>query len=192
MNNDFKPVPLKENIVVQELNGEVLIYDLGKNKAYCLNETSALVWQMCNGNKSIGEISQEISKKLKSPVTEDFVWLAIDQLKKDNLLANNEEIIPNFNGLSRREVIKKVGLGTMIALPVVASLVAPTAAMAQSVQAVACSTLACSCDNVNNDPHQVGQPCVSTGFNQCPRSTEAGCVCRNADANATGAGICHV
>lgn len=137
MNN--KPVSRRDDIVVQDLNNEVLIYDLRENKAFCLNETSALVWQFCDGEKSVTEISESIGKKLDSPANEDLVWLALDQLKKENLIANGEEVVSNFNGMSRRDVIKKVGLGTMIALPVVASLVAPTAAQARSGGPVACN-----------------------------------------------------
>jgi hypothetical protein len=149
----MKPYPAsrKEDIVVQKLEDEVLIYDLKENRAFCLNETSALVWQMCDGNKSVTEISQAISQKLKSPATEDFVWLAIDQLKKENLIANSEEIVPDFNGLSRREVIKKVGLGTMIALPLISSLVAPTASQAASAgRMAACITPVGGCSIILN------------------------------------------
>ncbi|MGI8545320.1 MAG: PqqD family protein [Aridibacter sp.] len=126
------PISRNKELVIQELKDEVLIYDLKEHKAFCLNETSALVWQACDGKKSVTEISQSIGGKLNKPVTEDLVYLALDQLKNDNLLANPKEIIPNFNGLSRREVIKKVGLASMIALPVISSLITPTAAMAGS------------------------------------------------------------
>jgi hypothetical protein len=126
------PTGRNDELVVQQLKDEILIYDLKDNKAYCLNETSALVWQMCDGNNSITDISKQLSKKLNSTVDDDFVWLAIDGLKKDNLLADSEELVPEFNGMSRREVIRKVGLASLIALPVISSLVAPTAAMAAS------------------------------------------------------------
>ncbi len=131
------PMSRKENIVEQELPNEVLIYDLKENKALCLNETSALVWQLCDGKKSTAEISRIMSEKLKSPVTEDFVWLALERLKKENLLANGESIESNFAGHSRREVIKKIGLASMIALPLVSSIVAPTSANAQSGACIA-------------------------------------------------------
>ena len=61
-----------------------------------------------------------------------MIWLALNQLKVDKLLDKNIEIESKFNGLSRREVVKKVGLATMIALPMIASIIAPSAAMAQS------------------------------------------------------------
>jgi hypothetical protein len=132
------PVSRKDNLVVQELNGEVLIYDLTDNKAFCLNKTSALVWQACDGHKSVAEISDFISHKLSSPVNEDLVWFALDQLKKERLLENGNEIPNQFAGMSRREVVKKVGLGSMIALPIVASLVAPAALQAQSADCMSC------------------------------------------------------
>ena len=131
------PLSRRENLVQQEINSEVLIYDLKENKAFCLNETSALVWQLCDSEKSTAEISRIMSKKLKYPVTEDFVWLALDQLKRENLLANGESIESNFAGHSRREVIKKIGLASMIVLPLVSSIVAPTSANAQSGACIA-------------------------------------------------------
>ncbi len=149
------PKAREENLVVQEFDGEVLIYDLNTNKAFSLNETSSLVWQLCDGDNSFSEISESISRKLDSPANEDLVWLALDQLKKEKLIANGNEVVSNFTGMSRREVIKKVGLGTMIALPIVSSLVAPTAASAQSATCggncgitLACpSVMDCLCSN---------------------------------------------
>lgn len=139
MQNNFKPIPRQEDLVIQELNGEVLIYDLKKNKAFCLNETSSLVWQACNGEKNVSEISRELSLKLNSPANDDLVWLALDQLKEEKLISNGAEMAATFDGLPRREVIKRVGLAAVVALPLVSSLVAPKAAAAQSV-AAACDT----------------------------------------------------
>ena len=126
------PISRKTNIVVQEFETEVLIYDLKINKAYCLNQTSALVYQLCDGTKSVAEISNLMSRKLKMLVSEDFIWLALDGLKKDNLLENNEQFEINFNSLSRRQIIKKVGFASMLMLPIISSVIAPSAAMAQS------------------------------------------------------------
>ena len=132
MESKFSPVFRQEELVVQELINEVLIYDLKVDKAYCLNETSALVWKLCDGTRSVTEITRFIAGSVDYPVTEDLVWLALDQLKKENLLANGDEIASHFKGVSRRAVIRKVGLTSMITLPLISSLTAPTAASAQS------------------------------------------------------------
>ncbi len=117
---------------MQDLENEVLIYDLTINKAYCLNQTAGLVYQLCDGKRTVAEISDLMSKELKTKVSEDLVWFAIDGLKKDNLLENADELSNHFDGLTRREVVKRVGLASMIALPVISAFVAPTAANAAS------------------------------------------------------------
>jgi len=121
-----------DNVIIQELNDELLIYDSTTHKAYCLNQGASLIWQACDGRNSVPEIREKLSSTLKSPVTDDFVWLALDQLKKNDLLENSNELKIDFGGLSRREVMRKLGFASMIALPMIAGLVAPTAAQAAS------------------------------------------------------------
>ena len=128
----MKPKCRKEDLVVQEANGEVLVYDLRTNKALCLNETSALVWEACDGTRDLNEIGKHVSKKLGSEANGDFVWLALDQLKKESLITPGSSVEPRFDGMSRREVIRKIGIGSMVALPIVASIVAPRAIQAQT------------------------------------------------------------
>ena len=142
MNLKIYPLGRKENLVMQELENEVLLYDLKANKAFCLNYTSAMVWQLCDGTKSIAEISQNLSQKLFQPINEEVIWLALDQLKKESLLTNGEVLEPSFNRLSRREVIRKVGFTSMIALPLISSVIAPNAINAQSTSG--CAGLACT------------------------------------------------
>lgn len=133
-----KPLSRQADILVQDLDNELLVYDLQINKAYCLNHTSAMVFEFSDGTKTISEISELMSKKLGILVSEDFVWLALKDLEKENLLKNSEEISNYLMGLSRREIVKKVGFASMIALPIIASVVAPSALAAQSNAAVRC------------------------------------------------------
>ena len=132
MSQNKKPVSRKEGLVVQDLNGEVLVYDLNTHKAHCLNETSALVWNACDGTRDLGELREYASAKMNSSVTDDLIWLAIDQLKKEDLLIDAPDTKTYFAGMSRRQVIKRIGVGTAIAIPIVTGLVAPPAAHAAS------------------------------------------------------------
>lgn len=138
----------QNGIVVQEMPDEVLVYDLDTNKAHCLNQSAALVWKACDGTNSIGEIVKQVEAAGGGKVTEDFVWLAIDQLGENGLLAN--EIAPKFAGQSRRQVLKTIGLASMVALPVIASLVAPSNALA---------AVSCTC---TNSLSCAGRACPST------------------------------
>ena len=126
------PKSKDSNMLVQSIEDELMLYDLERNVAYCLNKTSAMVYQLCDGQRTITEISGLMSKQLKSKVSEEFVWLALDGLRKDELLVNNNEISSQFMGMSRREIVRKVGLASMIALPIIANITAPQAAAANS------------------------------------------------------------
>lgn len=133
MKQENHPIARQQDIVVQQTNEEVLLYDLIDNKAYCLNETSAAIWELCDGNRSVTEMNVKLSEKMKESTSEELVWLALDQLKKEKLLTNHETIKIDFNGMSRRDAIRKVGFASLIALPVILSLHTPTPASAQSV-----------------------------------------------------------
>jgi hypothetical protein len=128
MNNAQIPTARRSGLVIQEVPGEVLVYDTESNKAHCLNLTAALVWKSCDGNNTVSDITGIVGKETGTKVTDDLVWLAIDQLTENNLL--EKELKAKFEGTSRREAIKKIGLASMVALPIVASLVAPRSAMA--------------------------------------------------------------
>lgn len=126
------PKAISENFVVQELGDETLIYNLSTNQAFCLNPTSAFVWKKCDGQTSVSEIAKQLSRKTNQLVSEEIVWLALNQLQKEKLIIENNRVASYFGEMSRREVIRRVGLASMIALPLISSIVAPTAAQAQS------------------------------------------------------------
>jgi hypothetical protein len=137
------PKARNRDIVVQTLGKETLIYDLQTHKAYNLNETSAIVYQACDGNTLLDEL------RVKSKFTDDIIFLALDKLKKENLIEEDNSFVSPFDGMSRREAIRKVGLASMIALPVISSLTAPTAAMAQSTT---CRTAGQTCTPSSTAP----------------------------------------
>ncbi len=184
-------LPLARNkaILLQEIDGELLIYDLDTDKAYNLNKTAALVWQLCDGTKSVAQISIEMSKLLRKQVSTELVELALDSLKKDGLLEDVDGI--NFlDGLSRREAIRKVGFASIVALPIVSSLVAPKAVAAQSCSAnnISC-TLNSDCCSGQCYSAVAGTVCCNnqvTGPGHPPGTVFA---CFNSSAFCTGAGI---
>jgi hypothetical protein len=124
-----KPIARIEELVMQEINGELLVYDLRNNKAHHLTETAAFVWKNCDGTKSIEDIRKVTADHFKADINQDFISLALHQLAKNGLLKNDVKAMPE---ISRREVIKRIGLATMIALPIVASLSVPNTALASA------------------------------------------------------------
>ncbi|HUR98728.1 MAG TPA: PqqD family protein [Pyrinomonadaceae bacterium] len=151
MNNSQRPIARKSGLVVQEVPDEVLVYDLESNKAHCLNQSAAMIWKSCDGNNSVSEIAKLVESQAGGKVTEDFVWLAIDQLSENNLL--EKPVASSFEGTSRREVIKKIGLASVVAVPVIASLVAPQSALAAA---------SCTCVNPPSCSNTPNLGCPST------------------------------
>ncbi|MGH9947140.1 MAG: PqqD family protein [Pyrinomonadaceae bacterium] len=166
INSNF-PSARKTGLVVQEVPDEVLVFDLDTNKAHCLNETAAMVWKSCDGKTSIPEIAKIVADQTGKGVSDDLIWLAIDQLSENSLL--EAATVSNFGGQSRREVIKKIGLASMIAIPVVASLIAPQNALAvNSCACVApgsCTNTGCPCETLCNAASTCA-PNTTTGV--CP------------------------
>jgi Coenzyme PQQ synthesis protein D (PqqD) len=152
-NGPQNPVARQNGIVVQEMPDEVLVYDLDTNKAHCLNQSAAFVWKSCDGSNSVMDIVRQFESQGRGKVTEDFVWLAIDQLNENGLLEN--KLAPKFNSQSRRQVLKTIGLASVVALPIIASLVAPK-------QALGVVTCACTSNAACSQPANAG--CQSTTF----------------------------
>lgn len=136
-----RPIARHDALVIQEIPGETLVYDLNIHKAHCLNESAAFVWKHCDGNNSVADIVKLFETEGKGTVTADFVWLALDQLSEKELLRNHHT--RHYAGKSRRELIKTLGLATSAALPLVASLIAPPNAMATISPCVCTSPAHC-------------------------------------------------
>lgn len=140
MDNNVVLVARNRSLVIQEMTEEVLIYDLDANKAHCLNQTAAFVWNACDGKNTVGDIIKALKNKTKSNIPDQLVWLAIDQLNERELFS--EALPRNFSRTNRREVLKKIGFTAAVSLPIVASLIAPSAISAQSD---ACSGTVTNC-----------------------------------------------
>ncbi len=175
---DFKPLARSKDLVIQEADAETLVFDLTSNQASCLNISSSLVWKNCNGDNDIGEIAETVGKQTGEKVSDDLVWLALDQLSRKDLLKDKLPASQLLNGIDRRTFAKRVGLASMIALPVVASLIAPPAAYANSLCVVGG---ACTCNSPSNG--RVGQVCTPSV--SCA-DTNCNCTFANNGNNANG------
>lgn len=138
MDRNYFPKARSENLIVEQLDGETLVYDVERDRAHCLNSTAGQVWKLCNGRRSLNDIAQLLHRGTSKPdaetikATEELVWLALDQLNRDHLLIQETFTRSKVPTISRREAIRRVGIGATIAIPIVASITAPTAVQAGS------------------------------------------------------------
>jgi hypothetical protein len=140
MDQLYRPRARKEGLLVREVQDELLIYDLERDKAHCLNETAALVWRHCDGDHDTKSIAERMAAQLANPVDETLVWHALQQFNKDHLLQDKFVPPPEMAGINRRQMIRTLGLAAAVAVPVVISIVAPT-----SAQAVSCLSGGSAC-----------------------------------------------
>lgn len=139
-----KPRARSEGLVVQELPDETLVYDLERDRAHCLNQTAAFVWGRCDGRTSPREMARALGQSAGTPVDEKLVWLALDQLRRNHLLSDPAIPPPTIASMNRRELVRVLGISAAVALPLVASIVAPLPAQA----ATGCASTGQSCATI--------------------------------------------
>ncbi len=124
------PRARQEELVVEELPDETLVYDLKRHKARCLNRTAALVWRRCDGRSSVAEVAALLQEQLAAPTDEAVVWMALDRLGRAHLLSEPVTLPADRARYSRREVLRTLRrvAGISLLLPVIESIVAPRAA----------------------------------------------------------------
>jgi hypothetical protein len=130
--NQHMPRARQEELLVHELTDEVLVYDLRRHKAHSLNKTAALVWQRCDGESGVTDIAQLLEETLGTSVEENVVRLALQQLERASLLEDSASQAVGPVSVSRRQLMRRMGIAAAVSLPVVVSILAPTSSQAAS------------------------------------------------------------
>jgi hypothetical protein len=139
------PVARRTGIVTKKLDNEMLVYDLDRHQAHCLNQNAALIWGYCDGVRTVSDLCSLLNTDQGTTAhqKEQMIWIALTELDKAGLL--NEPIMKpeTIKGLTRRQLIKAAGVAALVAIPVVGTMMAPTASEASTCLAT-------------------GQPCISS------------------------------
>ncbi len=162
------PSGRRDGIIVRELADEVLIYDSQRDKAHCLNKTAAFVWQHCDGRTQVATAARLLAAETQTSVDESVVLLALHQLAERHLLV---DLVPQLSGVkvSRRRLVLRYAPAAL-ALPVILSIRAPTAAAAATPT-----------------PTPTPDPCaVSPAPQGCPCSTDSDCDTFNCNGGVCG------
>ena len=147
------PQARRDGIIIKDFEGEVLVYDRERDQAHCLNSLAGNIWRHCDGRTTVSEIAATLSHLEGATVDDNVVLLGLEELRRCHLLlesASETQWLP-VAGLSRRDAIRRIGLGAAIALPLVASMAVPTAveaAVSCGARCKACNTAAECCSGV--------------------------------------------
>ena len=164
------PKARKERLVLRELPEELLVYDLERHKASCLNRMAMLTWRRCDGRATVPEIAEALHGELGIPVDERAVWLALERLSRAHLL-EAPVVLPSWaEGYSRRQWVATVGQASAALVATVVSILSPISAAAQSaITPSACKALGVTCSST---------PCVTTGLVCKTGGKKGNCGCR--------------
>jgi hypothetical protein len=172
-----KPLARSEDLIVEELGDEVLVYDSNSDTAHCLSPDAASVWRRCDGQMSIDALTAEVG------LSAERVEGALAELERCDLLAER----PTPVGHTRRDLsLKTVKVAAAAAAaPLIISVAAPTPA--QAVTRAFCAQFSsgncgmetsggcsgsvgcCCCTPTLTSPFPPGTPCaeLETSDNQC-------------------------
>lgn len=128
----FTPTQRTKSIKIQEIGGELLVYDQKIHKAHCLTDMALTVWNLCDGKHSVEQIAGQIAQNSGNFPNEDEVWQVLTQFSDADLLEVSVEAYEarNASVKSRRRAIAKMGLAT--ATPFFLSISVPPPAFAAS------------------------------------------------------------
>ena len=148
----MNPRARRKGILVQEVAGETLLYDLDRHRAHCLGPVLAEFWRRCDGGKSPGQIARAVERRTGQPMDEAALAVALRRLARARLLEDAPRPAePAATG--RRELLKKAAALAGLTL---VSVSAPRASAAAS-----CMTTA-ACEALGNK-FCTNQPCCTPG-----------------------------
>ncbi len=160
----------RSDLLTRKIPGELLVYDLKRHKAFCLNETAARIWKSCNGKRTVADLAALLNADQRAPLDENIVWLALDQLERSHLLQTRSTGGMGLPVISRRRLIRS-GIAAAIALPIVTMIAAPTA------QAAGTPVTSTVCGN-RVQPNCGGNPCSDKPGKSCAAQGAKSCTCR--------------
>jgi hypothetical protein len=155
----MRPAARRDGLLIRELPGELLVYDLEHHRAHCLNRTAATVFRHADGTRTAADLALVVAPEAAPEAGVSLVGLALGQLGEAGLLEDvcAEDVFAP-PGLSRRELVRRAGIAAALLLPAVASVVAPTPAEAAATCATSCVNKAdgtpCTCFSAD--------PCTAT------------------------------
>ena len=149
----MNPARREQGLVVTEVMGEVLVYDLERHRAHCLNAAAAVVFRHCDGTRTVAQLATLLAREMGVAADADHVRVALRALDRVHLLRHAGSPAPTAGRLTRRELVRRLGVAA--ALPIVTSVLAPTPAEAAATCVTDCTG------------QPFGTPCSSTAPANC-------------------------
>jgi hypothetical protein len=145
------PKAKTNNLLTEEVAGELLVFDVTNNRAHCLNASAAAIWRHCDGTRSVESLAGHLFPQLGPSDSTRLVAVGIERLSRRRLLEDSPS--QAMVDLSKRQMLKKVALvaaAAGVAAPLISTVLAPTSAYAFSCMpsGMPCSASAQCCSGL--------------------------------------------
>lgn len=183
-----RPQARTDALLVEQVDAETVVYDTESKQVHCLGPLAAAVFAHCDGRTAPARLATLAGERLGTAVGEDEVAAALSQLEERRLLARPPLVL--HDGLSRREMMRRSVLAgaAVAAVPLITSIAAPTAAMAQSPGDIPTGCTGCGQNKDCASNHccqtvagkQCNQSCCVQDNNSCrlvDQNCESNCDC---------------
>lgn len=170
------PQARRDGLLERRVNADLVVYDLESHRAHSLDRAARSLWRWCDGETPITTLRRRLGSLLEiSPeAAEKAVAITLRRLAEAGLLVEASPTTRSQaanHGAVNREAVdaesydRRRCLGALVALPVVAGILVPSAADAQSQpNGSSCSSSSqCAsgcCNSANNRCTGGGPSCL--------------------------------
>lgn len=116
------------DLAITETKDEAIVYDTRVHHIHHLNASTMQVWRLCDGRRTLAELQTALGGSWDA----SMVRLALTKLADADLLDRPLPDALRVATRNRRTFVRQAAAGSALALPMIASMTAPTAAQAMS------------------------------------------------------------
>ncbi len=83
---DFRP-RRRPDIRTEPVGGELVLYDAAGGRAGYLNSSAAAIWALCDGERSVAQIAEYLTREVGGDRVASDVIATIERFKSNDILA---------------------------------------------------------------------------------------------------------
>ena len=119
----MRPRARRSGFLLRPVGDQLVVFDQARQRLHVLSRTAAVVWRLCDGERTVAELIEAVGRELGVPADESLITLALQQLDEAQLLEVHLARAPGEDSVSRREMLHRTAaaLAAGVLLPTITS-----------------------------------------------------------------------
>jgi len=157
-NDSFVPVRRTTGLLESQVGDELVLYDVEDDRAHALNASALSLWRACDGTADVAALAGRLA------LDPELIWHGLRELDRQGLFISTLPAGTGDRRIGRREMLKKVAVGSAIglAVPTILSVIA-----ADPAAAATCKTAGQACTGGQNNCIGAAQGNCCAGLKCC-------------------------